>query len=160
MKKLYYLFLMLFAVFGFSQSITVNTTTYTVPELVQDVLIDSPCALVSNFTSSPACGIGYFEYSGTNFDFPAGMILRNGTVTSTAGQYTNTDLSTDCSGVGDADLLAISNASGQTGTINDATYVQFDFTPLTDNFSFNFVFASNEYNENYPFVIYYYKLTI
>ncbi|WP_201297695.1 choice-of-anchor L domain-containing protein, partial [Flavobacterium sp. 9AF] len=145
--KQYYFFILFFllSVSGYNQSITVNTTTYTVPQLVQDVLIDSPCALVSNFTSSNTCGIGYFQYTGSNFDFPAGMILRNGTVISTAGQYTGTDMSTTCSNVTDADLQYYSDLSGQTSSINDATYVQFDFTPLTDSFSFNFVFASNEY---------------
>uniref|UniRef100_UPI00197AEF23 choice-of-anchor L domain-containing protein n=1 Tax=Flavobacterium sp. J27 TaxID=2060419 RepID=UPI00197AEF23 len=148
MKQYYYFILsFLLAMCSYSQSITVNTTTYTVPQLVQDVLIDSPCALVSNFSSSNTCGIGYFQYGGANFDFSAGMILRNGDVTATAGQYSNSNLSTVCSGTTgtDTDLQNISNASGQTGNIQDATYVQFDFTPLTDNFSFNFVFASNEY---------------
>ncbi|NHN27501.1 adhesin, partial [Flavobacterium jejuense] len=146
--KQHYFFILFFllSVIGFSQSITVNTSTYTVPELVQDVLIDSPCAIVSNISSSSQCGIGYFQYGGTNFDFSEGMILRSGNVMSTSGQYTGNNMSTTCSNTTDADLLNISNTSGQAPSlINDATFVQFDFTPLTDNFSFNFIFASNEY---------------
>src|SRR5690606_24618639 len=49
------------------------------------------------------------------------------------------------SGQGDADLQAISAANGQAGSINDVTYIQFDFTPLNNFMSFNFLFSSNEY---------------
>src|SRR5690606_13763209 len=49
------------------------------------------------------------------------------------------------SGQGDADLQAISAANGQAGSINDVTYIQFDFTPINDHMSFNFLFSSNEY---------------
>ena len=149
MKKLYFYLFLLSSFFGISQSISVNTTTYTVPQLVQDVLVNSPCALVSNFTSSnsPSCssGIGFFQYPGANFDFSSGVILRSGTATSTAGIFNDNNLSTTCSNVGDAELLAISNANGGTSSINDVTFIKFNFTPLTDRFSFNFVFASNEY---------------
>ena len=75
MKKIYFYLLFISTFLGFSQTISVNTTTYTVPQLVQDVLIDSPCALVSNFSSSPTCGIGYFQYTGSNFDFSSGVAL-------------------------------------------------------------------------------------
>ena len=145
MKKIYFYLLFISTFLGFSQTISVNTTTYTVPQLVQDVLIDSPCALVSNFSSSPTCGIGYFQYTGSNFDFSSGVILRNGNVANSAGNYTDTNLTSTCSLTGDAQLQAISDANGGTQSINDVSFIQFDFTPLTDRFSFNYVFASNEY---------------
>ena len=146
MKK-FYSFLLFISLTGFSQIISVNTTTYTVPQLIQDVLIDSPCALVSNFSSSATCGICYFEYTGSNFDFSAGVILRNGNAANSAGIYTGTNLSSICSNSSDAQLQAISNANGGTDSINDATFIEFDFTPLTDRFSFNYIFASNEYGD-------------
>src|SRR5690606_40304795 len=49
------------------------------------------------------------------------------------------------SGVGYADLQAISIANGQPNSINDVTYLQFDFTPINDFMSCNFLFSSNEY---------------
>jgi gliding motility-associated-like protein len=139
--------LFFFCGFLFSQSITVNTSTYTVPQLVQNVLINSPCAQVSNFTSQGNCGIGYFSYTGSpaNFDFQDGVIIRSGTANSSSGNYNGGANSSVCSGAGDAELAAISAANGNTGTINDASFVKFNFTPFTDNFSFNFIFASNEY---------------
>ena len=134
----------------FSQSINVNTTTYTVPQLVQNILINSSCAQVSNFQVSPgACttNIGYFSYSGSpsNFAFQDGVIIRSGNANNSSGTYTGANKSSVCSGVGDAELLAINQANGNPGTINDASFVKFNFTPFTDNFSFNFIFASNEY---------------
>src|SRR5690606_40410793 len=49
------------------------------------------------------------------------------------------------SGVGYADLQAISIANGQPSSINDVTYLQFDFTLINDIMSCNFLFSSNEY---------------
>ncbi|MFY7936917.1 MAG: choice-of-anchor L domain-containing protein, partial [Flavobacterium sp.] len=120
---------------------------YTVQQLVENVLIDSDCANVSNFTSSANCGIGYFNANNSNFQFDAGMVLRCGNVVQTQGHYAGNENSSVCSGTGDAELLAISQANGQFSTINDVTFVKFNFTPLTNNFSFNFIFASNEYGQ-------------
>ena len=131
----------------FSQSINVNTTTYTVPQLVQNVLINSPCAQVSNFTTQGNCGIGYFSYGGSssNFAFQDGVIIRSGNANNSSGTYSGSNNSSVCSNAGDAELLSVSQANGNSGSINDASYMKFNFTPFTDNFSFNFIFASNEY---------------
>jgi gliding motility-associated-like protein len=142
------IFLLFFSGLLLSQSISVNTTTYSISQLVQNVLIDSPCAQVSNFTSQGNCGIGYFSYGGSpaNFPFQDGVIIRCGIATNSAGNYSNSNLSSACPGAtGDSQLLAISQANGNSGSINDASFVKFNFTPFTDNFSFNFIFASNEY---------------
>jgi hypothetical protein len=57
---------------SFSQSITVNTTSYTASELVNQILINSPCVNATNkfkirtqFGSTNS--IGYFENTNTNF---------------------------------------------------------------------------------------------
>ena len=144
MKKIT-LILFLFAVFVTKGQIVVNTSTYTVPQLVQSVLVNSTCAQVSNFTSQGNCGIGYFQYSGSDFAFNNGVIIRTGNANFNSGSYSGNNISSVCSNVGDAELQAISNANGQTGSINDVSYIKFNFTPYTDNFSFNFIFASNEY---------------
>ncbi|MFC4739260.1 choice-of-anchor L domain-containing protein, partial [Flavobacterium ponti] len=148
MKKITILLLLFSAYLGFSQGITVNpanTSTNSVQHIVEDILINSSCAQVSNFQTQGLCGVGSFGYTGSNFDFAGGMILRCGQVTNSAGQFTDSNISSICSSNSDAELLAISQANGNPGTINDVTFVKFNFTPLTDNFSFNFIFASNEY---------------
>ena len=140
-------FLLFFCGMLFSQSINVNTTSYTVPQLIQNVLIDSPCAQVSNFQTQGNCGVGYFSYGGpsSGFAFQDGVIIRCGNANNSSGSFTGLNTSSVCSNAGDAELLAISQANGNTGTINDASFVKFNFTPYTDNFSFNFIFSSNEY---------------
>jgi hypothetical protein len=58
--------------FFFSQSITVNTTSYTASELVNQILINSP-VLMPNINSKSGTqfgstnSIGYFENTNTNF---------------------------------------------------------------------------------------------
>ena len=48
--------------------------------------------------------------------------------------------------IGDTDL---EQALGITNTFN-ATVLEFDFIPLTNFFSFNYIFASNEYQDIFP----------
>ena len=129
--------------------VTVSTNTYTITELVEDVLIDSPCAVISNIQHSSSCGIGSFQANNSAFPFTEGVVLRSGNVADTQGPFTDINNSTVCTdSIGtDFQLQAISNAQGQLSTVQDVTYLEFDFTPLTDNFSFNFLFASNEYGE-------------
>ena len=52
MKKYILLCLLLSCFLGFSQPITVSTTEYTVAELVTEVLINTPCAEITNITSN------------------------------------------------------------------------------------------------------------
>ena len=96
MKKIYFYLLLFTTVFGFSQPITINTTTHTVPQLVQDVLIDSPCALVSNITWSSGAtlgtrtGIGYFTNTNPNFPLSAGVVLNTGALAEVPGPNNTT----------------------------------------------------------------------
>ncbi|MCU0349220.1 MAG: choice-of-anchor L domain-containing protein, partial [Flavobacterium sp.] len=153
MKKNYLILLMLLTgLLGFSQPITVNTTTHTVPQLIEDVLIDSPCALVSNITwrSGDAVGtrtgIGYFENTNPNFPLSSGVVMTTGAVGAVPGPN-NTSLG-DGNWAGDTQLLNYIQGLGIDPGLNnyfDATLIEFDFTPLTNNMSFNFMFASEEY---------------
>ncbi|MGS0524741.1 choice-of-anchor L domain-containing protein [Zobellia nedashkovskayae] len=47
--------------------------------------------------------------------------------------------------LGDADLKSITGSD----LLFNASYIQFDFVPQTNSISFNFLFASEEYQENY-----------
>ncbi|WP_288980975.1 choice-of-anchor L domain-containing protein, partial [uncultured Flavobacterium sp.] len=151
MKKLYLFFLFLTAI-GFSQPIVVNTTTHTVPQLVEDVLIDSPCALVSNISWSSGAtlgtrtGIGYFTNTNPNFPISAGVVMNTGSLTNVPGP--NTTTLGDGAWPGDNQLFNYIQALGIDPGLedyNDATIIEFDFMPLTNQMSFNFLFASEEY---------------
>lgn len=134
-----------------SQNIIVNDT-YTAQQLVQNVLINSSCANVSNFTVSGGNfqtseqSFGYFDSNSSGFPFANGIVLSTSRAISTQGPNSNL-LSENASGwIGDADLeqaLSISNTS-------NATVLEFDFIPLSSSISFDYIFASEEYHDTAP----------
>ncbi|OIQ15414.1 MAG: hypothetical protein BM557_11250, partial [Flavobacterium sp. MedPE-SWcel] len=133
--------------------IGVNDTEYTIEELVQDVLIGVDCALVSNITSTSgsdfgqANSIGYFhDQDGTSpFPFSQGIVMATGGITGAPGPWPGNDTFDNGGWPGDADLSAIIAEGGNTGALNNATILEFDFVPFIDELSFNFLFASDEY---------------
>ncbi|NAS32080.1 T9SS type B sorting domain-containing protein [Flavobacteriaceae bacterium R38] len=133
--------------------ITVDDTSRTSQQLVEDVLINSSCATTSNYKSSTGTsvginGIGYFERNGSNFPFENGIVLSTGRATNVVGPNEN-NFSGDGVGLawfGDSDLENIT----QTATTQNASYLEFDFVPSSNSMSFNFLFASEEYYLNYP----------
>ncbi|CAI8239468.1 MAG: Uncharacterised protein [Formosa sp. Hel1_33_131] len=135
-----------------SPYIQIDQVTYTPTQLIEDVLINSPCVNVSNLVSSTGTdfgssnGIGYFSGDGVSFPFTEGIILTTGNAGRAGGPKT-VELSDGAVWwLGDADL---ENAleSLNPGVTNNATFIEFDFVPLADAISFNFVFASEEYGE-------------
>ena len=130
--------------------ITTNDTTYTIEELVEDVLIDTDCSLVSNITFSTGTnfgstnGIGYFEANGSSFPFESGLIMTTGDVINAPGPETGTISDGDFSWPGDFDLEnAIPGLFS--GVTNNASVLEFDFIPIIDQMSFDFIFAAEEY---------------
>lgn len=147
MRRTLALFFLLFTTVTFSQGIAVDTTSLSIPQLVKNVLMQNSCSNEANFVFSSHLGIGQFTNTNPNFPFSNGLIMRNGIAKNTEGPYTATNESSQVSTAGDPDLQAISNSNGQTAAITDVSFIQFDFTPLSNNFSFDFVFASNEYGQ-------------
>lgn len=151
MKKILLLIAIIATSQGYSQSISVNTTTYTVPELVSNVLISSPCVSVNNITWSTGTnfgsvnGIGYFENTNPNFPMQSGVILSTGSAMNAQGP--NSVLLNDGSAnwTGDADLEATLLAAGIPMMSTNASVLEFNFTPISANFNFDFIFASEEY---------------
>jgi uncharacterized repeat protein (TIGR01451 family) len=130
--------------------ITTNTSQYTVPELINEVLINSACATASNISWSTGTnygstnGIGYFEKGESEFPFVNGIVLVTGDALNVPGPNLNNNSSG--SWPGDTDLNSIiSNGNGQPMNSQDATKIEFEFIPLVNQFNFNFIFASEEY---------------
>ena len=126
-------------------------STYGPEQLIQDVLIDSPCTVVSDFsyqvsgnpTDNTTKSYGYFINSGNSptFPFQEGIVLTTGRA-NPAGNI-STGLVSNQNGLpGDADLEI---ALGQTNTF-DATFIKFTFTPIADKISFRYFMASEEYD--------------
>lgn len=155
MKKqlLTFLIILLFAPASYAQVMTVSTTEFTHEELVTEVLINSPCAIVGNINTITGTdfgagnGIGYFENTNPDFPMTSGVVLATGDVSGVPGPN-NTATFPGSGWPGDAQLFDYIQSLGidpGLTSYNDATIMEFDFTPLTDSISFNFVFASNEY---------------
>ncbi|MFY7938022.1 MAG: choice-of-anchor L domain-containing protein, partial [Flavobacterium sp.] len=146
MKALYILLLALSSSV-FSQTITIDNTTNTPAQLV-DLLLVNSCVSVSNIAISSNQSVAYFNKNGSTFPINEGIIIRNGLVLNTQGNYVNNStLSSQINTNTDAYLQNISNNSGQSSTITDVAFLEFDFIPVSNSFSFDFLFASNEYGE-------------
>ncbi|MBP6039659.1 MAG: T9SS type B sorting domain-containing protein [Flavobacterium sp.] len=132
---------------GNAQYISVDEN-FTAQQLVQDKLINSPCANVFNVVvnggnfASGEKSYGYFEATGTGFPFTNGIVLTTGKTINTIGP--NASLSDDGGNMGwngDSDL---NQALGLTNTFN-ATVLEFDFIPQGDHISFDYIFSSEQY---------------
>jgi len=149
---LFILFLLCFSTTLKAQYIRVDDT-YTAQQLVEDVLIDSDCASVTNFSTtggnfaSGEKSFGYFNAGTSSFPFADGIVLSTGRAVRTQGP--NNSLLDDGNGMnwpGDQDLeraLDINNSV-------DATILEFDFTPLSNKISFDYILSSEEYHDNAP----------
>src|SRR5690606_20092977 len=118
----------------------------TPDQLIKDVLVGMDCALIENITSQGyPTGMGYFHANNSDFPLKEGIILRCGPAASSQGPFTGNNTSGQASNMGDAELQAISTANGQPNTVGDVTFLEFEFTPINNFMSFNFLFSSNEY---------------
>jgi len=144
-------FFLLVSVTATAQYINVDDT-YTPQSLVEDVLINSDCAIVSNVSVSGGAynsgqTYGYFSGAGTTFPFQDGIVLSTGRAVMAEGP--NTSLLDDGNGIGwngDADLESALNINN---SIN-ATVLEFDFVPVGNKISFDYMLSSEEYHDNAP----------
>lgn len=123
-------------------------------KLVEEVLLGSECANVTNITyksgheidSANRPSIGYFTENNSGFPFKDGVVMTTGSVRSISGPNSNVLSQGTRNWTGDTDLEAIvKKATGQPMQSLNATVLEFDFVPLSANLSFNFLFGSDEY---------------
>jgi gliding motility-associated-like protein len=132
--------------------ITVDDTR-TAQQLIENVLVNSTCANVSNFSATGDTftavqnSYAYFNSGASNFPFTEGVVLSTWSSRNSIGPFDTSNRGDgDTSWKGDTDL---EQALGITRTFN-ATILEFDFIPLTNLISFNYIFASSEYQTYYP----------
>jgi gliding motility-associated-like protein len=151
MKKLLPTMFLLAVALGNAQSINVSTTGNTVPQLVNNVLINSPCVEATNVTwrtgtnFGSSNGIGYFTNTNAGFPMQSGVILSTGDALNAAGPNNSMLNDGSAAWTGDPSLEATLAAAGIAMTSTNATVLEFDFTPISSHFNFDFVFASEEY---------------
>lgn len=125
----------------------------TPQQLVENVLVNSACVSITNTsgkgdTFTPGKNsFAYFNAGTSGFPFPEGIILSTSTSTEGIGPYISSAGGGGTNWLGDADLNQILGIN----SIN-STSLEFDFVPLTDFLSFNYIFASNEYQFFFPCV--------
>jgi gliding motility-associated-like protein len=133
-----------------AQYITVDDNQ-TAQQLVENVLIKSNCANVSNSSATGDNSItghnsyGYFNSANSSFLLAEGVLLTTSTSKNAIGPYISDNGGGNDSWKGDPDLDQILGIK----SIN-ATVLEFDFVPLTTSINFNYIFASNEYQLNFP----------
>lgn len=126
-----------------AQYIDVNDT-YSAQQLVEDILINSPCANVSNFSVSgwdAHKSYGYFSRGTSDFPFQEGVLITTGRAVSAIGpnDFLLSEGGNDW--LGDPDL---EQAIGENNTIN-ATVLEFDFLPIANKITFEYIFSSEQY---------------
>jgi gliding motility-associated-like protein len=144
MTKVYLVFCLIFYTGTIAQSITIDDSSRDASQLVQ-LLLENSCTTASNISISSSKSTAYFNNNASAFPIKEGVIIRNGIAKYTEGKYTGNNLSSQLNNNSDFDLQKISNSAGQNIPISDVAYLEFDFVPLSNKFSFDFLFASNEY---------------
>ena len=90
MKKILFILFSFSFTVSFSQNITVNET-FTPQQLIENILVNSGCVSVSNFSASGGnfgtgeLSYGYFNSNGSAFPFSEGIILSTGKLNSAVG---------------------------------------------------------------------------
>ncbi|MDI1256399.1 MAG: choice-of-anchor L domain-containing protein [Flavobacterium sp.] len=153
MKKIFIFLLLTVCFSGFSQGVVIDGSTYTPDQLVNQILINSPCVSGTNVQATTGTtfgstnGIGYFTNSNPNFPFAKGVVLTTGNVLGVPSPN-NTVLSDgSATWPGDTALETILATQGVNVVSKNATVLEFDFIPSTASFDFSFIFASEEYGQ-------------
>ena len=126
---------------GTNPNETVNTSL-TAADLAQSLV--GPGVTVSNVTyAGGAASAGAFTFTDpTVVGFSQGVVLGSGAVSDVVGPNTSDSFSTDFGLPGDADLTALSGFP-----TFDASVLEFDFVPTSNQVVFSYAFASDEYSE-------------
>lgn len=112
--------------------------------LIEEVFIGSECFNVFNVTGiGNSLGRGTFSGASPDLDFDEGMIIASGDISVAVGPNNAGGASVNLPGnESDVDL-----ANLVTSTVQDASGIEFDFIPTLDVVSFDYIFASEEYEE-------------
>ena len=156
LKKIFFsAFLCCFTTIVLAQNISVDDSK-TATNLVQILTNSSSCVSVSGenaigdtYTTGQN-SYGSFDKNGSSFPFTNGIVLSTWSSIYSVGPFVREPSTTTKSGSlswkGDTDL---ENALNKGNTLN-ATVLEFDFIPQTNYISFNYIFASNEYQDDFP----------
>ncbi len=128
-----------------AQSLTVQDLTgeLELQNLAESLVGAGGGVAISNvtYTGDDSAG-GVFSGGGGIVGFDTGVLLSSGRVQDVAGTNTVSNFSSSLGQPGDEDLTPLSEFP-----TSDAAVLEFDFVPNTNLVTFDYVFASEEYNE-------------
>lgn len=148
-KNISFIFLLFLLSFSKSvaQVITVDESN-TPLALIENILLESSCASVSNVSvsggnfTSGELSYGSFEANGSAFPFQKGVILSTGKINNAPGP--NTSLLDDGGNMGWMGDTDLQDALGLSNSFN-ATILEFDFVPIGTKISFDYILSSEQY---------------
>ncbi|PZX39017.1 gliding motility-associated-like protein [Nonlabens dokdonensis] len=150
-RPLLYAAFLLLSFQGFSQLIN-TSTSLPVDQLVQQAL-GNDCVEITNITSNINGSVdglnsfGSFSQGASAFPFTDGFFLSTGDGNRIGNNIVSTDLSDGTTAwTGDSDLESL---TGISNTVN-ATVIEFDLISTSNRISFNYLLASEEYQQNFP----------
>lgn len=117
-------------------------TTETDPSILSTKITGPGIKVISSSLTGDPVQTGIYDYTGTDMGLSSGIIMSTGDVADAIGPNDSGSETTSLLGAGSPSLDAL---SGQ--TTYDAVELTFEFISNADEFSFDFVFASEEYNE-------------
>jgi len=167
-------FLILFLIascIGFSQQYNYVDIddTYTADQLIKDILVGSKCDLVSNVRYQYGSGVsasnsvkaaGYFSRNGSAFPFDDGIVLATDMATGFEGPCTpggGPASPNQFRWIGDQDLNDLVNDAGGyptfpfTPTDMRSAIIDFEFIPMQNTVSFEYLFGSHSYSSGCNF---------
>lgn len=112
------------------------------PEELAELLSGQGIEIINPQITCPTGGWGTYGADVPNFTAEEGLILATGQVTNAIGPNTSESTTTNFGAPGNALLTAVSGFS-----TFDACMFEFDLIPQGDSIKFDFVFASEEYEE-------------
>ncbi|MCI5057019.1 MAG: choice-of-anchor L domain-containing protein [Flavobacteriales bacterium] len=115
--------------------------------LIENVLLGNGVTATNiSFQGDSNVQVGFFDQNNSNIPLSSGIIMTTGNIGLAPGSPGNFQPNAGldlASGAGDPDLQSLVGGA----STNDAIILEFDFVPLGDSVSFNYVFASEEYPE-------------
>ena len=147
---LLFLPIMFTSIMSHAQFVTIDEG-YTTQELLENFFINNVSGDITNISQSTGInfgdvnGIAAFNSNGSDFPFESGIVLSSGSVNSVPGPNLNNNSFGTNNWSGDTEL---ENVLNEPFSIN-ASYIQFDFVPIINEISFELLFATEEYNQNF-----------
>lgn len=151
-KSIYTLLYFFTSIYSIYAQQIVTDNSQQPQQLIQNLVGDN-CATASNISSqvngnlNNIISYGTFDRGTSNFPLQSGIVLSTGNVINAGNSVVSEDLNDgDINWTTDSDVLDV---LGIDQTLN-ATSIEFDFVTANNFVAFKYLFASDEYQQEYP----------